>query len=113
VRTPPAWADAGQRISLALWDGSHTEPGARRHPHPHPSRRYRLDLHRHLWDARRADELRIRSGAFEGRPTTLATAAVDPDLWGVVPPDRRCAVGRWAAEAAVLLKAEARGRAER
>ncbi|RST19780.1 hypothetical protein EF908_31310, partial [Streptomyces sp. WAC04770] len=21
VRTPPAWADAGQRVSLALWDG--------------------------------------------------------------------------------------------
>lgn len=63
VRTPPAWADGGQRISLALWDGAHAEPGARRHPHPHPDRRFRLDLHRHLWDARRTDELRVRSGA--------------------------------------------------
>ncbi|MER6194128.1 hypothetical protein [Streptomyces cyaneofuscatus] len=109
VRTPPAWADAGQRISLALWDGSHTEPGARRHPHPHPNRRYRLDLHRHLWDARRVDELRIRSGAFDDRPTALATTAVDPDLRGAVPPDRRCAVGRWAAEAVILLGAEGPG----
>ena len=63
ARTPPAWADAGQRISLALWDGSRSEAGARRHPHPHPDRRFRLDLHRHLWDARRAGELRVRSGA--------------------------------------------------
>ncbi|MEU0920855.1 hypothetical protein ABZ384_25765 [Streptomyces cyaneofuscatus] len=109
VRTPPAWADAGQRISLALWDGSHTEPGARRHPHPHPNRRYRLDLHRHLWDARRVDELRIRSGACGDRPTNLAAAAVDPDLWGPVPPDRRCGVGRWAEEAAILLGAEGQG----
>ncbi|MFC4126818.1 hypothetical protein [Nocardia rhizosphaerae] len=55
VRTAPAWAAADQRIVLALRDES--EPG--RHPH----RRYRLDLHRHLWDARRAPELRSRSGA--------------------------------------------------
>ncbi|MFI7286192.1 hypothetical protein ACIBRY_05985 [Streptomyces anulatus] len=105
VRTPPAWADAGQRISLALWDGSHTEPGARRHPHPRPNRRYRLDLHRHLWDARRADELRIRSGV-DDRSTSHSTQAVAPDLWSAVPPDRRCALGRWAAEAAILLGAE-------
>ncbi|MFJ7412737.1 hypothetical protein ACIQWZ_18245 [Streptomyces sp. NPDC098077] len=105
VRTPPAWADAGQRISLALWDGSHTEPTARRHPHPRPNRRFRLDLHRHLWDARRAGELRIRSGLDEP-PSARATEAVDPELWGSVPPDRRCAVDRWAAEAAILLRAE-------
>lgn len=65
VRTPPAWADAGQRISLALWDGSPAQGGADRHPHPWPSRRFRLDLHRHLWDVRRTDELRTRSGADE------------------------------------------------
>lgn len=59
ARTPPAWAGAGQRISLALWDGS----DAGQYPHPHPHRRFRLDLHRHLWDARRAAELRVRSGA--------------------------------------------------
>ncbi|MGC4925685.1 hypothetical protein [Streptomyces cyaneofuscatus] len=109
VRTPPAWAEAGQRISLALWDGSHTEPAARRHPHPHPNRRYRLDLHRHLWDARRADELRIRSGASRDRSTTYDTGVVDSDLWGTVPPDRRCAVGRWEAEAVILLGAEGKG----
>ncbi|MFD4223989.1 hypothetical protein [Streptomyces griseus] len=108
VRTPPAWADAGQRISLALWDGSHTEPGARRHPHPHPNRRYRLDLHRHLWDARRVDELRTRAGA-DGSSRAGAVRGVEPDLWRVVPPDRHCAVERWAAEAAILLRAEGLG----
>ncbi|WP_073226935.1 hypothetical protein [Streptomyces sp. NBRC 110465] len=107
VRTPPAWADAGQRISLALWDGSHTGPTARRHPHPRPNRRFRLDLHRHLWDARRADELRSRSG-LDDRTTGQSAAAVDPDLWCAVLPDRRWAVDRWAVEAAALLRAEGR-----
>ncbi|MHA6760016.1 hypothetical protein [Streptacidiphilus sp. PAMC 29251] len=126
VRTPPAWADAGQRISLALWDGSLGAPDARRHPHPHPHPRFRLDLHRHLWDARRADELRIRSGAdrlpADGRP------AHDPDPLGpdplgmvplgpvplgmvplgMVPQQLRCAVDRWAAEAGIVLQAEGR-----
>ncbi|OCC13553.1 hypothetical protein [Streptomyces sp. PTY087I2] len=108
VRTPPAWADAGQRISLALWDGSHTEPTARRHPHPHPNRRFRLDLHRHLWDARRADDLRVRCG-LDNRSTGRAADVVDLDPWGALPSDRRCAVDRWAAEAATLLRAEGRG----
>ncbi|MFH8936369.1 hypothetical protein [Streptomyces griseosporeus] len=70
VRTPPAWADAGQRMSLAVWDGERAGSGAcageRGHPHPRPSRRFRLDLHRHLWDARRAGELGVRAG---GAPT--------------------------------------------
>ncbi|MGI5452587.1 hypothetical protein ACQEWB_05260 [Streptomyces sp. CA-249302] len=102
ARTPPAWADAGQRISLGLWDGSLSEPGASRHPHPHPSARFRLDLHRHLWDARRADELRVRSGA--DRPTGEDRTLVELDL----PRDRECAVDRWAAEARILLRAEGR-----
>ncbi|MGK5545800.1 hypothetical protein ACSNOH_13865 [Streptomyces sp. URMC 127] len=103
VRTPPAWADAGQRISLALWDGTHAGPGASRHPHPHPDRRFRLDLHRHLWDARRAGELRARSGADGPQPhLPEAVAAV------AVPQGYRCAVGRWAAEARILLRAESR-----
>lgn len=82
ARTPPAWADAGQRISLALW-----EPGSPRngHPHPRPSRRFRLDLHRHLWDARRTAELRERSG----------TPGRDPTI-------------QWQGEAALLLRAEGR-----
>ncbi|WP_062641933.1 hypothetical protein [Streptomyces maremycinicus] len=63
VRTPPAWADAGQRVSLALWDADGPVAADRRHPHPRPDRRFRLDLHRHLWDARRTDELRVRCGA--------------------------------------------------
>lgn len=106
ARTPPAWADAGQRISLALWDASHREAGAARYPHPHPDRRFRLDLHRHLWDAHRSGELRRRSGA-DRHPST------GPDPLGavpaaVLPPERRCAVDRWAAEAEILLTAEGR-----
>ncbi|MDF5753853.1 hypothetical protein [Spongiactinospora sp. TRM90649] len=95
ARTPPAWADAGQRISLALWDGR--RPGRAGHPHPRPHRRFRLDLHRHLWDVRRCDELRVRSGA-EGRPPP------DPG----VPAEPGWAVDRWAAEALILLRAEGR-----
>ncbi|MFF6774153.1 hypothetical protein ACFY8W_11365 [Streptomyces sp. NPDC012637] len=88
VRTAPAWADGGQRISLALWDGdSLGAEAAALHPHPRPSRRFRLDLHRHLWDARRAGELRDRAGAC------------GPPL-----PDAE----RWAAEARILLGAEGR-----
>lgn len=102
VRTPPAWADAGQRIALALWDGSSgSEAGGSRPLHPPPHRRYRLDLHRHLWDARRADELRVRSGV-DAPPVT------DPAVLGLMPRGRRCAVDRWAAEAAILLRAEGR-----
>ncbi|GHE38764.1 hypothetical protein CP980_31235 [Streptomyces vinaceus] len=100
ARTPPAWADAGQRISLGLWDGSRDEPGARRHPHPRPDPRFRLDLHRHLWDARRADGLRARSGA-DLPPSDLHAE-------GFVPQGYRCATDRWAAEAALLLDAEGR-----
>ncbi|WP_030244559.1 hypothetical protein [Streptomyces sp. NRRL S-350] len=98
VRTPPAWAEYGQRIALALWDGSVGE-GRPPHPHPHPSRRFRLDLHRHLWDAGRSGELAVRSGA--DAPTTLP----GEDVSG---PSGRGAVGRWAAEAALLLRAEGR-----
>lgn len=100
ARTPPAWADAGQRISLAVWDGS--VPGAGRYPHPHPrpDRRFRLDLHRHLWDARRAGELRVRSGA--DMPPTDGSPVPDHDLLR----GRDCAVGRWTAEAEILLRAE-------
>ncbi|WP_055602779.1 hypothetical protein [Streptomyces aureus] len=99
VRTAPAWADAGQRMSLALWDGSRSAVGERRHPHPRPSRRYRLDLHRHLWDARRSDELRVRSGADAG------PGAGPPSPYEEAP---RRAVDRWAAEAGILLRAEGR-----
>ncbi|MET9503263.1 hypothetical protein ABZY42_16285 [Streptomyces sp. NPDC006622] len=106
VRTPPAWADAGQRISLALWDGSGADYGAStaRHPHPRPSRRFRFDLHRHLWDAGRADELRVRSGA--DRPPVDGRAAVPHEI----PEGHRSAlaVDRWAAEAEILLRAEGR-----
>ncbi|WP_327235419.1 hypothetical protein OG349_17075 [Streptomyces sp. NBC_01317] len=107
VRTPPAWADAGQRVSLALWEesGSGTSLDHARHsyphpypyphphppPHPHPHRRFRLDLHRHLWDAERSGELAWRCGA--------GTA-----------PDYPWASTSWAAEAEVLLRAEGRPR---
>ncbi|MEU3355234.1 hypothetical protein [Streptomyces sp. NPDC037389] len=108
VRTPPAWADAGQRVSLALWDGSrsHTDAVARRHPHPRPDRRFRLDLHRHLWDARRAGELRVRAGA--DRTPGHGSTGFDPDVWALVPSGQRCALDRWAAEAAILLRGEGR-----
>ncbi|MGW1717811.1 hypothetical protein [Streptomyces sp. NPDC002156] len=124
ARTPPAWADAGQRISLTLWDGSlgslgahsssgshgslasYADAGARRHPHPHPSRRFRLDLHRHLWDARRTDELRTRSGA--DRPPGGDGPATAPDPLDRAPQGLRCAVDRWAAEAELLLDADGR-----
>ncbi|WP_043619718.1 hypothetical protein [Nonomuraea candida] len=159
ARTPPSWASAGQRISLALWDGTRsgrerTRPGrgARTggrsrspdgtrsagglpsggvmpsgvglHPHPRPHRRFRLDLHRHLWDSRRAGELRIRSGAdlppvdpglsapweldvLRGRgPDVSPGLDVSPQL--DVLPEPGWAVSRWAAEAAILLRAEGR-----
>ncbi|MFI1760630.1 hypothetical protein ACH41H_00925 [Streptomyces sp. NPDC020800] len=100
ARTPPAWADAGQRIGLTVWDGS--RPTTARHPHPRPSRRYRLDLHRHLWDAERAGELRVRAGT--DRPVT------DQRLPDLVPPELGCATGRWAAEAEILLRREGQDR---
>nr|ABR67772.1 unknown [Saccharothrix mutabilis subsp. capreolus] len=68
ARTPPAWAAAGQRISLAWWDPAEPRAGAGTHPHPRPDRRFRLDLHRHLWDARRAGELRERSAGGDPPP---------------------------------------------
>lgn len=122
ARTPPAWADAGQRISIALWDGS--RPGAERspHPHPRPDRRFRLDLHRHLWDARRVGELRVRSGAdlppADDPPGTDRPTVDGPPRSHRSPVDGppgtdqdvlrglRCAVDRWAAEAELLLRAE-------
>lgn len=122
ARTPPAWADAGQRISLALWDGSHDVATARRHPHTRPHPRFRLDLHRHLWDARRAGELGVRSGAGpllagggplsdpdpEAGSGSGSGSGSDPagDPLGMGPQGRHCAVDRWAAEAEILLRAE-------
>ncbi|MFD8738185.1 hypothetical protein ACFV06_25185 [Streptomyces sp. NPDC059618] len=123
ARTPPAWADGGQRISLALWDaasgpfpdrfsagrfspgGFQPDAGVRRHPHPRPSRRYRLDLHRHLWDTRRTGELRVRSGADLPAGDAPRGSA---DLPGPVPAGLGCAVARWADEAAILLRDEGR-----
>ncbi|MFJ6795281.1 hypothetical protein [Streptomyces sp. NPDC091268] len=111
ARTAPAWADSGQRISLALWDESGSgagrgsesgsEYGGRPHPHPHPRPhpRFRLDLHRHLWDARRSGELWLRAVA-DGPPL--------PPARSLLPPEHGCAVHRWAAEAAILLRAEGR-----
>ncbi|WP_420033669.1 hypothetical protein ACN2WE_14625 [Streptomyces sp. cg28] len=62
VRTPPATADGGQRLSLSLWEGPGAGP-ARPHPHPYPARRFRFDLHRHLWDAGRSPDLAVRAEA--------------------------------------------------
>ncbi|KUN22106.1 hypothetical protein AQJ23_29075 [Streptomyces antibioticus] len=91
VRTPPAWADAGQRMALALWEESgDSDPG--HHPHPYPDRRFRLDLHRHLWDAGRSEELALRCDVPRG---------ADNSSW---------ARPRWAAEAEVLFRADGRPR---
>ncbi|GAA3057982.1 hypothetical protein GCM10020229_82070 [Kitasatospora albolonga] len=98
ARTPPSWADGGQRFALALWtsDGDVTASD-RRHHHPHrcPDPRFRLDLHRHLWDARRAGELRERAGSVQ-------QARVPSEL------EPSYAVDRWCAEAALLREAEGR-----
>ncbi|MGY4101502.1 hypothetical protein ACW2Q0_18400 [Nocardia sp. R16R-3T] len=102
VRTAPAWADAGQRVGLALCDRATTVVGL--HPHPRPDRRFRMDLHRHLWDARRADELRVRCGAEPGADRS----ALDPALLETAPRDRGYAVDRWGAEARILLDSEGR-----
>ncbi|GAA2096759.1 hypothetical protein GCM10009759_26330 [Kitasatospora saccharophila] len=58
ARTAPGRAAAAQRVTLALWDAD-DRPAAGR-PRPRPDPRFRLDLHRHLWDARRAPELADR-----------------------------------------------------
>ncbi|MEV6427253.1 hypothetical protein [Nocardia sp. NPDC051463] len=100
VRTPPAWADSRQRVGLALWDGPGTATGL--HPHPRPDRRFRMDLHRHLWDARRAEELGVRCGAEPGADRS----ALDQALLEIVPRDRGYAVDRWGAEARILLDSE-------
>ncbi|MFI5979909.1 hypothetical protein ACIBEA_03425 [Streptomyces sp. NPDC051555] len=100
ARTPPAWADAGQRIGLALWDPHGSDAAVRRHPHARPHPRFRLDLHRHLWDARRTDDFRIRSG--------VGPLAGEPDPFGPLPPGKPWAAHRWAAEAGILLRAEGR-----
>ncbi|MEU9294138.1 hypothetical protein [Streptomyces sp. NPDC048266] len=113
VRTPPAWADAGQRMSLAVWEGRGDPVRGRpahSHPHPRPERRFRLDLHRHLWDATRSDDLARRSGA--GRPdvTGASIAPRPPGVCGALDEPRLqdgpWAVDRWAAEAEALLRAE-------
>ena len=107
VRTAPAWADSGQRISLALWDGSRATTGSCPYPHPRPDRRFRLDLHRHLWDARRSDELRTRAGVGAGVGADRPPGS-SPDLPAGLPPGLPWAVDRWAAEAEILLRAEGR-----
>ncbi|MEV0359101.1 hypothetical protein AB0H71_23890 [Nocardia sp. NPDC050697] len=101
VRTAPAWADAGQRVSLALWGRG----GAGAHPHPRPDRRFRLDLHRHLWDVRRAGELGVRCGADVSSASVIACGAVD---FRGQPPPSGCATNRWADEARILLEADDR-----
>ncbi|HKT02053.1 MAG TPA: hypothetical protein VJT31_21205 [Rugosimonospora sp.] len=102
VRTPPAWADGGQRTSLALWEPVGCRDGPGIHPHPHPDRRYRLDLHRHLWDARHTHELGARSGA---RPVPGGSPLGGAEC---LPVGIGAAVDRWTAEAGILLRAEGR-----
>ncbi|MGW2092980.1 hypothetical protein [Promicromonospora sukumoe] len=95
VRTPPAWAGGPQRMSLAWWDVGDRAA-------PHPDRRFRLDLHRHLWDARRSAELverveRVRPASDVAAPAASTPVSGVPDGW---------AVTRWAAEAALLVRSD-------
>jgi hypothetical protein len=101
VRTAPSWAESGQRISLALWDPAVEDTGP--HPRPRPDRRFRLDLHPHLWAADRAHELRERCGADEFADLPQYAA---PRWMAEVPAGRGYAVHRWAAEAAILRVAD-------
>ncbi|MGW2563064.1 hypothetical protein ACWCXB_28235 [Streptomyces sp. NPDC001514] len=116
VRTPPDWADAGQRMSLTLWEGS-GDGAAGHHPHPHPDRRFRLDLHRHLWDSGWSGELARRCGA--GGASSMAPPNRSHAPSRPVLPDRAdrptvhdspWAEASWAAEAELLLRAEGRPR---
>ncbi|EFL03129.1 predicted protein [Streptomyces sp. SPB78] len=95
--TPPASVRAGQR--LTLWLGDRPGPDC-----PAPDRRFRLDLHRHLWDAGRSGELRERAGP---RPPA------EPPPWHHLLGSESYAYERWGAEAALLLRAEGRGDAGR
>ncbi|MBM7440584.1 hypothetical protein [Streptomyces sp. HB132] len=105
VRTAPAWAEAGQRISLTVWDGLTPHgPGYGPRGYRPPDRRFRLDLHRHVWDADRSDELRLRAGADRAGPSEGPL----PRWASPVPGPERFALGRWADEAALLLAAEGR-----
>jgi hypothetical protein len=118
VRTPPARADAGQYMSLAVWDasGSLGRGIPANHPHPHPDRRFRLDLHRHLWDAERSHELASRCGP--GTPHSLTAVGRKPETArprpngteGNIGQDWPWAVGSWAAEAELLLRADGQHR---
>ncbi|WP_433825792.1 hypothetical protein ACQP2E_27230 [Actinoplanes sp. CA-015351] len=124
ARTDPAWADAGQRVSLALWERG--GPGVPGHPHARPDRRFRLDLHRCLWDAESAGSLRERAGSAPAEPDGAGPDGAGPDGAGpdgagpdgagpdVAEPDvagadlaaRGFAVLRWRDEAAILLAAD-------
>jgi hypothetical protein len=107
VRTAPSWAKSGQRISLALWDPAAEDTGP--HPRPRPDRRFRLDLHPHLWAADRAHELRERCGAEEfthlpqsGSPAEAsAGSGYTATRWTAeVPPGHEDTVPRWTTEVA-------------
>ncbi|WP_262402827.1 hypothetical protein [Actinomadura sp. CNU-125] len=99
-------------MSLALWD-ERGDDVPRHHPHPHPARRFRLDLHRHLWDSSRCGELASRCGA-DAAPVPAPLDRPDPLAWlnGPVRPDpsdvndHSWASARWAAEAELLLGAD-------
>ncbi|MBB2944535.1 hypothetical protein FB565_004264 [Actinoplanes lutulentus] len=109
ARTDPAWADAGQRVSLALWERG--GPGVTGHPHSRPDRRFRLDLHRCLWDAEQAGSLRERAGPSPAGPSPAGSSLAGPDVAGldVAGVDLAAmgfAVHRWGDEAAILLAAD-------
>ncbi|WP_424216502.1 hypothetical protein ACN20G_30690 (plasmid) [Streptomyces sp. BI20] len=100
ARTAPARAAGPQRLTLALWDptGPAPDTDGTDEARAHPDARFRLDLHRHLWDADRAPELRSRTGV----DTPPDRRSVPGPTLG--PPDPWLAVDRWADEAALLSR---------
>ncbi|MFD8478657.1 hypothetical protein [Kitasatospora sp. NPDC059673] len=84
ARTAPRHASRDQRVALTLWHPATPAAG------PRPQPRFRLDLHRHLWDARRAPELadrtadltdgQVTNGAWEFEAALLRAAdGLPPD----------------------------------
>ncbi len=107
VRTPPARADAGQRMSLALWDGSRRGPAGTTRTRT-PTGVSGSTCNRHLWDAVRSADLARRCptagpghgadhGPGHGAATGLGLREHPGGSWAV-----EC----WAAEAEHLLRAD-------
>ncbi|MCF2437094.1 hypothetical protein LV779_35755 [Streptomyces thinghirensis] len=99
----PPKRDGGQRISLALWDGSGSDTGVPWHPHPRPALGSGSTCTATCGTP--AGPMNCVSGRGADLPPTDDPPR-RPDPPGTMPPGRRGAVDRWAAEAGLLLRAE-------